>query len=337
MRSSFIARVSATSRCNLRCAHCDGPQSTQKDMKYEDMTEILEAAYDAGIRVVHWTGGEPTLRKDFVSLIGRARKLGFQYQKMTTNGLRLNELSESLSRNGLNRVNVSVPSIDREGYQRAVGRDALSLVLAGMRRAAELFDIVKMNVCLNRNNADTVFDYLEIARRLGDNVVVKFIELVPCGNRYESKAYLFERAFYSVEETLRAIATVHEVDPIDFGHHSRQKCRYYRIRETGVVFGLNPNKSIGYACQRATCRDLRFSPTGIMCDCSVNLANCCNLLEMSAGEKREAIGRLIELKKNRSSAEWASYSHTQKHYSFWRFGGPPGSSVQHTATGEEVL
>jgi cyclic pyranopterin phosphate synthase len=117
------------------------------------MSAILEAAYKAGIRVLHWTGGEPTLRKDLVSLIGRAHGLGFQYQKLTTNGLRLNGLSADLKRNGLNRVNVSLPSVTRKGYQRATGRDALPLVLERIQRAATLFDMVKMNVCL-RNTRD---------------------------------------------------------------------------------------------------------------------------------------------------------------------------------------
>ncbi len=326
MRDSFIARVSVTGRCNLRCTHCDGPPSEQEDISYENMSAILKAAYEAGIRVLHWTGGEPTLRKDLVSLIGRAHVLGFQYQKLTTNGLRLKELSADLNRNGLNRVNVSVPSVTREGYQRATGRDALPLVLKGIQRAATLFDMVKMNVCLNSNNNDSVFDYLQLAQRLGDTVVVKFIELVPCGNQFENRADLFDSAFYSTDDAFAAISSLYKIDPISLGHYSRLKCKYYRIRDLGTVFGLNPNRSIGYACQRAACRDLRFSPTGMVSDCSVNLMHLCNLLELCSEEKRKAIRRLIELKVNRSSAEWACYSHTQRHYGFWRFGCRPNNT-----------
>jgi hypothetical protein len=165
---------------------------------------------------------------------------------------------------------------------------------------------------------------------------VKFIELVPCGNQFENREDLFDSAFYSIGDALAAISAVYKVDPISLGHYSRLKCKYYRIHDLDIVFGLNPNRSIGYACQRTACRDLRFSPTGMVSDCSVNLVHLYNLLELSANEKREAIRRLIELKINRSSAEWASYSHTQKYYGFWRFGCYTNYTDQYIKAREEI-
>ena len=84
---SPILRISATSACQMFCHYCDRSEGRVLQLSSEEIKETLKACYEVGFRVVHWTGGEPLLRKDLHELIGFGRKLGYSYQKLTTNGV----------------------------------------------------------------------------------------------------------------------------------------------------------------------------------------------------------------------------------------------------------
>ena len=74
----YVVRFSLTSRCQMKCSFCS--PTTAKDLDFSEICEIVSACAHAGIRVVHWTGGEPTLRRDFVEIVRHAKGVGIEYQ-----------------------------------------------------------------------------------------------------------------------------------------------------------------------------------------------------------------------------------------------------------------
>lgn len=314
----LVARFSVTSRCQRECSFCT--PSTTRDLSRNQIEEILTACVAVGVRTVHWTGGEPTLRTDIVQLVERARTLGMTYQKMTTNGVLLTKLASRLVTAGLDRVNVShMPETGVGDGLMGLNR----LIREGIELTSSLCP-VKVNVCLTKDTIEEILPLVDFAAKYPLRIVLKFLELVPCHNQYERDTDLFESAFVSIAEALNTIKrqyTVHETSSLP---HSRAKCRYYQIAENGVVFGLNPNRSIGYACQKRACKDIRINPAGHLSDCSVRIDGMVHLAACSLQDKIDALRGVMSRKLNRTDEEWARYEHRQRYYAFWRFGAPLG-------------
>lgn len=78
--------VGITSRCNIRCQYClpAGPQRVITQPSFEDAVEVLQTVHDLGFRRVHYTGGEPTVRRDFLDIVRAAKEVGFEQQIVTT-------------------------------------------------------------------------------------------------------------------------------------------------------------------------------------------------------------------------------------------------------------
>jgi len=99
-RRSWNLRIGLTSRCNIRCKYClpAGPQGVIVQATLSELTEVLQAAHAVGIRRVHYTGGEPTVRRDFLEILKAAKEIGFTQQIVTTNGYRLHHFAHGLAR-----------------------------------------------------------------------------------------------------------------------------------------------------------------------------------------------------------------------------------------------
>ncbi len=163
-------RVSLTDRCNLRCTYCMPAEGLQWFPTDEVLTdaEILRvldiAVQQLGITKVRFTGGEPLLRRSLEQIVAGAAQLrtrtgGSPELSLTTNGIGLDKRVKALAAAGLNRVNISLDSLDRERYAALARRDRLDAVLAGLAasEAAGLLP-VKVNAVImrGRNEADVV-------------------------------------------------------------------------------------------------------------------------------------------------------------------------------------
>ncbi|MBE3013259.1 GTP 3',8-cyclase MoaA [Microbispora sp. NEAU-D428] len=151
-------RVSLTDRCNLRCAYCMPPEGLDWLPKPELLTgeEIVRlvtiGVERLGIREVRFTGGEPLLRRELAEIVAATAALRPRPQvSLTTNGIGLARLAEPLARAGLDRVNVSLDTLDREVFVRLAHRDRLRDVLEGLAAAtAAGLTPVKVNAVLMR-------------------------------------------------------------------------------------------------------------------------------------------------------------------------------------------
>lgn len=186
-REISYLRLSITDRCDLRCAYCTPFRDSfphAGDVLSADEIDVLVRAFALnGVTKVRLTGGEPLLRDDVVEIVRRiARVPGIGTIGLTTNGIRLRDLARDLAEAGLQRVNVSVDSLDRATFRRITGRDALDDVLRGVDAALRCgFEQVKLNTVVMRGvNELEVPAIADLARRLP--VEVRFIELMPLGH-----------------------------------------------------------------------------------------------------------------------------------------------------------
>ena len=135
-------RISITDRCNLRCRYCmpEGVELVpmKNILSYEEIEMVCQAAAKAGIRKFKITGGEPLVRLGCPELIGKIKKIpGVEQVTMTTNGVLLSKYLPELLKNGLDAVNISLDTLDRERYQVITGRDELFRVLESVDQAVD--------------------------------------------------------------------------------------------------------------------------------------------------------------------------------------------------------
>ena len=177
-------RISVTDRCNFRCTYC----MPEEGMQWMPRAEILtfeEIERLARICVQHYgfdgirlTGGEPTIRAHITRLVSKLAALGVDVA-MTTNGATLRNIAHDLRHAGLNRINISLDTLDRDKFARMTRRDELANVLEGIRIAKQAgFDRVKINAVVERGtNDDEIVDLARFGRN--EDVEVRFIEFMP--------------------------------------------------------------------------------------------------------------------------------------------------------------
>ncbi|MFE7407755.1 GTP 3',8-cyclase MoaA [Isoptericola sp. NPDC057559] len=178
-------RVSLTDRCNLRCTYCmpaEGLPTLPKDsvMTREEIVRLVGiATRDLGVRQVRFTGGEPLLRGDLVEIVRECAALPQRPElSLTTNAVGLDSRAAALREAGLDRVNVSLDTLDPDTFATLARRPFLARTLAGIDAAAREFDLVKINAVLVRGvNLDHAAELLAWCLERGFEL--RFIEQMP--------------------------------------------------------------------------------------------------------------------------------------------------------------
>lgn len=185
-RSISDLRVSLTDRCNFRCFYClpngEPAHACREDVLTFEEIEYLAAIFvSLGITKLRLTGGEPLIRKDVPLLVRKLSGLKPQLEDiaLTTNGFDLERHAESLRRAGLDRLTVSLDSLDRQRFREMTGVDALDRVLNSITTAQDVgFSPIKVNAVIVRGrNDDEIVTLASFARERG--VAVRFIEYMP--------------------------------------------------------------------------------------------------------------------------------------------------------------
>jgi len=180
-------RLSVTDRCNLRCHYCMPEQSytwLPRDdiLHFEELSALVDAFTDVGVRELHVTGGEPLMRKDVSALVRLlTAKPALTDIALTTNGVVLADHVDELRAAGLRRVTVSLDTLRRERFVAISRRDLLHRVLGGIEaaRAAGFTGMGINSVVMRGLNDDEVPDLVEFGRRIGAEV--RFIEYMDVG------------------------------------------------------------------------------------------------------------------------------------------------------------
>ena len=190
-------RVSVTDRCNLRCRYCMPPEGVEfiehdEILRYEEMERIIRVALRLGIHKVRLTGGEPLVRKGLLDFARRLGQLeGIRKLSLTTNGILLSRYAASLKAAGVDYLNISLDTLNREKFRQITRFDRLETVLEGIQttRAAG-FSLIKVNVVSIRGfNDEELFDFVNFADTY--DIVVRFIEFMPfTGNPWQQDGFL---------------------------------------------------------------------------------------------------------------------------------------------------
>ena len=188
-------RVSVTDRCNLRCQYCmpaDGISLKEHEdiLELEEIAKIAEIGKELGIKKIRLTGGEPLVRLGIENLIRSLNKIGFEDISMTTNGVLLSKKADKLKKAGLDRVNISLDTLDKEKYKEITRRDHFEDVMSGIKTALNYgFSPVKLNVVvINGFNDEELLDFAQLTK--DKKLHVRFIEYMPLGGKVEKEKYI---------------------------------------------------------------------------------------------------------------------------------------------------
>jgi cyclic pyranopterin phosphate synthase len=209
-------RVSLTDRCNLRCSYCMPPEGLQWLPKVEQLTDdevvrlVRIGVEDLGIREVRFTGGEPLLRPGLVGIVEAATALRPRPEvSLTTNAIGLARVAPALAAAGLDRINVSLDTLDRERFRALTHRDRLDDVLAGLRAAHDAgLTPVKVNAVLlrglNEDDAVPLLDYC-----LEHGYQLRFIEQMPLDAHHAWT----RGEMVTAEDILARLSAAHDLAP----------------------------------------------------------------------------------------------------------------------------
>ncbi len=210
-------RVSLTDKCNLRCSYCMPPEGLEwlpgpELLTDDELVRLVGIAVSLGVTEVRFTGGEPLLRRGLVSLVERVGALRPRPRmSVTTNGIGLAKVAPALAAAGLDRVNVSLDTLDRERFVTIARRDRLADVLAGLAAAADVgLAPVKINTVLLRGvNDDEAVPLLRWA--LGEGYHLRFIEQMPLDAQHG-----WDRAtMVTADEILAMLGESFALSPVD--------------------------------------------------------------------------------------------------------------------------
>lgn len=228
-RTIDYLRLSVTERCTLRCAYCradEGVCPKKEELTTDEFLRIARACASLGIRKVRVTGGEPLLRRDILEIVGGLAAIpGIAEVDMTSNAQMLKGQAAALKQAGLQRINISLDSLDAGTFREMTGGD-LAAVLAGIEEAlAAGLTPVRINAVLVRGKNDREVDDF-IALTKNQPVDVRFIELMPIGSlgqddslRVSSDALIATRPYLKPTSPLQTgqVSTDYAID----GHFGR--------------------------------------------------------------------------------------------------------------------
>lgn len=257
-------RISVTDRCNLRCMYCmpaDGlPWLPREELlSFEEITRLASLFVRLGVRKIRITGGEPLVRRGITDLVGLLAALTPRPElTLTTNGVLLAEMAETLAAAGIDRVNVSVDSLRPERSEAITRRDDLDRTLAGLEaaRAAGL-EPVKVNcVVIRGTNDDELVEFATWARSNGYQV--RFIEYMPL----DADGRWREGDVFTAEEMLDVLGAAGHV-PRRIDADANDPAARYSLGDAGEI-GIIPSVTAPFC---ASCNRLRITAEGALRTC----------------------------------------------------------------------
>ncbi|WP_129626239.1 GTP 3',8-cyclase MoaA [Candidatus Oscillochloris fontis] len=253
-------RVSLTDRCNMRCVYCMPTVGMQFVPRPELLTNaelicVLQAAAAVGLRKIRLTGGEPLLRPGLVDLVRAIKAIpGIEQIAMTTNALRLDELALPLRQAGLDRVNMSIDSLDPHKFRRMTGGGSLDEVWAGVRAAdAAGLHPIKLNAVVVRGmNDDEVVQLAALTQTYPWEL--RFIEVMPL----TGVAGLADAGVISSAELITRVES--HFGPLELlSHDPHDPARCYRIPGAAGQIGFISAVTDPFC---ATCNRMRLTAEG---------------------------------------------------------------------------
>lgn len=213
-------RISVTDRCNLRCTYCMPEEVTFMDraelLTFEEITHFTRVAAPLGIDKIRLTGGEPLMRRELHRLVGMLALIpGIKDIGLTTNGLLLADQAQALFDAGLQRINISLDTLDPGRFRQLTRRDGLDKVLAGIEAARKAgFEPIKVNAVIIRGVNE--MDVVPLARwARAEDLELRYIEYMPIGAEAweRTKVYFGHEILDQIEREIGPLVPAETYDP----------------------------------------------------------------------------------------------------------------------------
>ncbi|OGW85383.1 MAG: cyclic pyranopterin phosphate synthase MoaA [Omnitrophica bacterium RIFCSPHIGHO2_02_FULL_46_11] len=291
-RELTYLRISVVDRCNLRCLYCmpahgAGFETWDDLLSYEEMVKLVEYFSELGIRKVRITGGEPLVRKDIAELMFRIKEIpGIHELALSTNGVFLKGQVQKLQAAGLDRINISLDTLNRNRFLQIARLDRLSEVLDGIEEAvASGLHPIKINTVLMKGiNEDEILDLVRFA--IDKSIEVRFIELMATNGLVQLDP---QERFFSTEEAKERIEREYELIPLD--SYFSSPAQVFSIMGTKARIGfISPISN--YFCAR--CNRLRLKANGMLKTCLHGKEDLDLKALLRSGASAEEIKRRIQ-------------------------------------------
>jgi cyclic pyranopterin phosphate synthase len=285
-------RLSVTDRCNIRCFYCMPVENVRfkprsELLTFEEIERFVRVAASLGVCKLRLTGGEPLVRHDLPRLIARLAEIpGIEDIALTTNGLLLAEQAQALRDAGLNRLNISLDTLNPETFQKISRRDGFEKVLAGIFAAQGVgFDKIKLNAVAIRGLSEP--DLVPLGRFAREHgLEMRFIEYMPldADGNWDNEQVL------SGETILKTLsAEIGPLEPIAGGDPSQPAVDYRFVDGGGVVGFINPVTQP--FC--SDCNRLRLTAEGQIRNCLFSIEEWDARAVMRGGQDDAALARLM--------------------------------------------
>ncbi len=280
-RAVTSLRIQLNTVCNFKCffCHMEGTGINSASMSLDELESLARMAARFGIGKIKFTGGEPTLRRDIVDIVRVTRKHIDGEISMTTNGTRLRALAGDLKDAGLDRINISLHSIDREGFSYITGTDSLDQVLDGIRAAQDAgLGPIKLNfVVLNGINVDQIEKMVAISAR--EDIILQLIEYEVPRELENSDDY---RRYHYPLDALENNFSSESLRTIRNSLHDRPQ--YYLRREEGIarVEVVQPMRNYHF-CDN--CTRMRVTSAGYFKPCLMRSDNYTRFIDLLRNRK----------------------------------------------------
>lgn len=293
-------RISVTDRCNLRCIYCNPLGDTgfippAEILSYEEIHRLATLFANHGIRKIRLTGGEPLVRKNIVHLV---RKLSSIPQiediAMTTNGVLLKKTAKDLKKAGLNRINISIDSVERQSYKAITGLDLMDRAMSGIKKAIAVgLEPVKINaVTIKGINETQVTSLVKLTVDLP--LTVRFIEYFPTEKNTTPQSQYVPNSHIrkTIEENFGLLESI--VSPKSAG-----PARYFKLAKSKGTVGFISGRSSMF-CD--SCNRLRLTSDGKIRPCLYS-AHCYDMKKFLRNNATDAqinteIEKIINEKRN---------------------------------------
>ena len=291
-RNINYLRISLTDKCNLRCVYCMPEDMTFRPraelLQDDEIDRLVHLFAGLGFNKIRLTGGEPTVRHNVVDIVRRiAQTPGIKTVAMTTNGLLLNTLAQPLAEAGLQRVNISIDTLNPEKFNKITRWGKVEDVWSGIDATQNAGLGIKLNAVVVRNYNDKE-DVVDLARlTLSQSWQVRFIEMMPFGDVSD-----FQQAgIVSQEELMATIsAELGPLSPVNNGELDGE-AQLYRLNGASGTVGFISSVTQPFC---ASCTRARLTADGRLRLCLLREKEVDLLTPLRDGATNEDLKAIIE-------------------------------------------
>lgn len=262
-------RISVTDRCNFRCTYCmpkeifgDDYVFLPKDqlLSFEETERFARLFAQLGVKKLRITGGEPLMRKDIATLVGKLLQIeGIEDIGLTTNAVLLRQHAQPLYDVGLRRLNISLDALTPEVFGAINGRGVKpDFILANIAYAQKIGFEIKVNMVVEKGvNEEEIIPMATYFKERG--IMLRFIEFMDVGN---DNGWSFKKVVTKIE-IYEMLKDIYEMKPAD-QHYYGEVAKRYRYKDNGAEVGFITSVSESFC---STCTRARLSSDGKLFTC----------------------------------------------------------------------